>query len=279
MADPGPLRPDMGFGDRARQAGLERDEMNLIYSEKRELRSGWKALRLCVAIVAFAIAWTACASALKLEALRHSAVHLAIVSGVAVELWLGKRGADSIGLSLRRSRLWKDALLGLAWGGASICLVAVGMVVITHEMSAAQLGQGIAVHRLPALISFWLLVAVAEEGLFRGYLLTLFGGSLGNRVAVLLSAGLFAVIHVINPEFYWFAFVYAFLLGMLLAEIVLKRGDLGCVIGFHFAWNLLQDEGLLNLPARGGEGAYMAVLLISLAVTRWKLPRRATVNG
>ncbi len=269
----------MGFGVRAGQAGLERDEMNLIYSEKRELRSGWKALRLCVAIVAFAIAWTACASALKLEALRHSAVHLAIVSGVAVELWLGKRGADSIGLSFWRSRLWKDALLGLAWGDASICLVAVGMVVITNEMSAAQLGQGIAFHRLPALISFWLLVAVAEEGLFRGYLLTLFGGSLGNRVAVLLSAGLFAAIHVINPEFYWFAFVYAFLLGVLLAEIVLKRGDLGCVIGFHFAWNLLQDEGLLNLPAKGGEGAYMAVLLISLAVTRWKLPRRATVGG
>lgn len=253
--------------------------MNLIHSEKRELRSGWRALRLCAAIVAFAIVWTVCASVLKMEALRHSAVHLAIVTGVAVDLRLGKRGADSIGLSLRRSRLWKDALLGLAWGGASICLVAVGMVAITNEMSAAQLGQGIAIDRLPALISFWLLVAVAEEGLFRGYLLTLFGESLGNRIAVLLSAGLFAVIHVINPEFYWFAFVYAFLLGVLLAEIVLRRGDLGCVIGFHFAWNLLQDEGLLNLPARGGEGAYLAVLLISLVVTHWKLPRRTAGSG
>ncbi|HPA52628.1 MAG TPA: CPBP family intramembrane metalloprotease [Thermoanaerobaculia bacterium] len=96
---------------------------------------------------------------------------------------------------------------------------------------------------------------------------------------MLLSAGLFAAIHGINPESYWFAFVYAFLLGVLLAEIVLTRGDLGCVIGFNFAWNLLQDKGLLNLPERGGEGAYMAVLLIGLVLTNWKIPPRTTGNG
>jgi membrane protease YdiL (CAAX protease family) len=61
--------------------------------------------------------------------------------------------------------------------------------------------------------------------------------------------------------------------------IVIKRGNLGCVIGFHFLWNLLQEKGWLNMPDRGGEAVFMIVLLINLGLVYWFLPGRSIDAG
>ena len=102
--------------------------------------------------------------------------------------------------------------------------------------------------------------------MFRGYVISTLRSSLNTPFSLLAAAGLFALVHVINPEYYWFAFIYAFLLGLLLGVVFVWKGSLWKVIGFHFVWNLLQSSTVFNTPAQGGEIVYLAILGINLIV-------------
>lgn len=240
--------------------------MNIFYSGHKELRSGWKILRLFVFVIVLSALFALAGSLLRIVAIGDYAVHLAMIAGVLVELWLNRKPLSYIGLDLKDTGLWKDFGAGLVWGSLSIGLVAGGMAFITKEIIADQLGQGAGIAGLFPLLFFWLIVAVAEESLFRGYVLSALTGRVNTKVALVISAGLFTAIHLINPNYYWFAFVYAFLLAMMFGGIVLRRGNLGAAIGFHFMWNLLQDKGWLNMPERGGEIIFAVVLLINLVL-------------
>jgi hypothetical protein len=250
--------------------------MNLFYSGNKELRSGWKILRVFVFVIILVVVFALLASLLNIEALGEYAFHLAIITSLLVELWLERKPISFIGLRFPDKRFWIDLLLGIVWGSLSIGLIVAGMVFITREMSLAQIGHAATSVGLGNLFFYWLIVAIAEEGLFRGHILSILRHRVSPWAGLTISASIFAAMHLINPDYYWFAFIYAFLIGIALGGIVIKRGDLGCVIGFHYAWNLLQEKGLLNTPDRGGEVIYMVVLLAILALVYWVLPSRVT---
>lgn len=248
--------------------------MSLFYSSNKELRSGWKILRVFVFVIILMIVFALLASLLKVKAIGEYAFHLAIIISLLLELWLERKPLSFIGVCWPDKGFWMDLLLGIVWGSLSIGLVAGGMVFITKEMSLDQIGHATTSVDVGALLFFWLIVAIAEEGLFRGYILSVLRHRVSIGVGLIISASLFTAIHLINPDYYWFAFVYAFLISIVLGGMVIKRGNLGCVIGFHYAWNLLQDKGLLNVPDRGGEPIYGVVLLVTLVLVYWLLPRR-----
>ncbi len=250
--------------------------MNLFYSKNKELRSGWKILRVFVFVIILMILFALLSSLLKINVIGEYAVHSAILAGTLLELWLDRKPLNCIGLNVKDKGLWKDFLAGIVWGSLSIGLVAAGMVVITREINVDQIGHGIENIDWASLLLFWLVVAVAEEVLFRGYILFVLKDRVDIKTALVISAAMFSAIHFINPEYYWFAFIYAFLFGVMLGGVVIKRGNLGGVIGFHYTWNLLQERGLLNMPDRGGEVIFTIVFLINLALIYWLLPRRLT---
>jgi membrane protease YdiL (CAAX protease family) len=249
--------------------------MNIFISDRKELRSGWKILRLIVFIFLFLILFVLAASALNSDALGEYAFHLAVIGAVLLELRITRKPLAFIGLNLEERVFWKDLLLGLAWGGLSIGLAALGMIFITREIHSGEIGQGLSVLSILGMLVFWLVVSVAEENLFRGYILSILKNPVGVRTAMVISAVLFTALHLLNPEFYWFAFLYAFLIGLMFGEVVIRRGNLGCVIGFHFIWNFLQEKGLLSFPIHGGEAVFTIILLINLALIIWRMPRGA----
>ncbi|MGB7540154.1 MAG: type II CAAX endopeptidase family protein [Anaerolineales bacterium] len=249
--------------------------MNLFISDQKELRSGWKILRVTAFAFIFIILFAFLASALGSEALADYTFHLAVLAAVGLELLFTRRSASSIGLSFKEKDFWKDVLLGLVWGGLSIGLAAAGMVFLTGEIKAGEIGRGLSFLPLLGLLAYWLLVSVAEESLFRGYLLAILKHPLGVRTAMVVSAVLYTAIHYMNPGFYWFAFLYAFMIGLLFGEAVIRRGNLGWVIGFHFVFNFMQEKGLLGFPVQGGEAVFTIVLLLNLALILWRLPRTA----
>lgn len=250
--------------------------MKLLFSGNKELRSGWKIVRVFVFAIILTVVFALLASLLKIDAIGEYAVHLAIITSLLLVLWLERKPLSFIGIRLPDKGFWVDLLLGIVWGSLSIGLVVAGMVFITREMNLGQIGHTTTSVSWGSLLFYWLVVALAEEGLFRGYILSVLTHRVSTWVALIISASLFTAIHLINPDYYWFAFVYAFLIGIVLGGIVIKRGSLGGVIGFHYAWNLLQEKGLLNVPDRGGEVVYMVVLLAILALVYWVLPRRVT---
>jgi membrane protease YdiL (CAAX protease family) len=249
--------------------------MNLFVSEQKELRSGWKIVRVLVFAFILAILFALLASALNIASGGAYAFNIAILAAVGLELLISRKPLAFIGLNLKETAFWKDLLMGLVWGGVSIGLVAAGMVFLTGEIIRGEIGQGLTFLSLAGVLVYWLLVAVTEESLFRGYILAILKNPVGVRTAMIVSAALYSALHFLNPDYYPFAFLYALLIGVLFGEVVIRRGNLGWVIGFHFIFNLMQNEGLLSFPVKGGEAVFTVVLLVNLALVLWRMPRRA----
>lgn len=93
---------------------------------------------------------------------------------------------------------------------------------------------------LLSLIMLFVLVAMAEELVFRAYLLDMLVERLVPWKAIVWSSVIFSLFHLGNDHFGIIGFVNIFLSGVLLAYLYLEHRNLSMPIGLHFAWNLLQ---------------------------------------
>jgi len=149
---------------------------------------------------------------------------------------------------------------------------------------------------------------VMEEVAFRLIVLRLIWRAFGLEVALLVSALLFGVAHLANPNSDWFAAVaIAIEAGIMLAAFYVLTGRIWMSIGVHAGWNFTQgwiygapvsgtsgfDGGPINVePVRGvsdiisgggfGPEASIAGLLVGTAVGGWVLWlawRRGSLRG
>jgi membrane protease YdiL (CAAX protease family) len=94
------------------------------------------------------------------------------------------------------------------------------------------------VDQLAVFISVAVAAPVIEEMLFRGMLLSWLTRRMGNWLAIVISAAVFAGVHLLDPNA--IAVIPGlFLLGMVLAWVALRRGDLSLPIAIHSGINLL----------------------------------------
>lgn len=245
---------------------------NLLTTHRSHRHLVWMITRALLLAMAISIGLGLLGSMLHWEILNTYAVHAGMIFGALAAARLERKSLHDIGADIRSRGFLRDAGIGFVWGGVAIFGVIAGMVFITHELPAATLRLPQFTIALAFEILFWLVVAIAEEILFRGYIFSTLQNRVSQPTAVVVTAVLFGAIHLINPDYYWFAFLYAALVSGLLTGFVLKRGHLGLAIGFHFAWNLLQSEALFPMPAQGGEWLYVSALVLSLGVLFWALP-------
>ncbi len=85
-----------------------------------------------------------------------------------------------------------------------------------------------------------ILVAFNEEVIFRGYVLRNLMQSVNKWVALLISALLFALVHLGNPDITVIAVVNVFLAGLLLGINYVYTRNLWFGIVLHFTWNFMQ---------------------------------------
>ena len=90
--------------------------------------------------------------------------------------------------------------------------------------------------------SFFLCVLIAfnEEILVRGYILSNFMESFNRYAALVLSALLFAILHVFNPNTSEIGIMNLFLAGILLGASYIYTKNLWFPIALHFSWNFFQ---------------------------------------
>lgn len=191
---------------------------------------------------------------------------LGILFSAGVVLYIEKRSFSVLGLSLRGHGM--DIIYGALVAGA---LYAVGFglswLVGLVEVTGLHFDAG----DLALSWFFFLLVALAEEIMMRGYVLgRLLRTPLNKYLSLFISSLLFALMHIFNPNVAVLPMVNLVLAGMLLGATYIYTRNLWFPIGLHLFWNWIQGP-VLGYRVSGNN---FGTSLLSL-----KLPESNVWNG
>lgn len=159
-------------------------------------------------------------------------------------------------LSLKR--LLPDTGLGLGIGFGYFCII-VGIMLVTGVYRAGTL-HAFSMDMLQMFI-FYLMVATAEEILFRGILFRMIDNHLGTVVAYVISALLFGFMHYFQGTL-WSSIAIAIEAGLMLAAAYKYTNTLWLPIGIHWAWNYTQGNvfGFMVSGTESGQSLIEPVL-------------------
>lgn len=136
-------------------------------------------------------------------------------------------------------------------------------------------------------IFLFIIVAVMEELLMRGYILKNLMISFNKYVALIVSSILFSLMHGFNPNIDLFALTNLFLAGILLGISYIHTKNLWFPIALHLSWNLFQtilgfnvsgqktyslvefgitENNLLNGGKFGFEGSILSVIAMLITI-------------
>jgi membrane protease YdiL (CAAX protease family) len=154
-----------------------------------------------------------------------------------------KRPAAELSLPVAAAEVGKGTLLGALLFTATIGLIALfGFYRITGVNEWTVI--------LP-LLGMSIVSGVIEEVLIRGILFRTMEESLGTWLALLISALIFGLMHIANPNAtLWSALAIAIEAGIMLAAAYTLTRRLWLPIGIHFAWNFVQG-GVFGVAVSG----------------------------
>lgn len=99
-------------------------------------------------------------------------------------------------------------------------------------------------------VFLFLLVAVTEEAMTRGFILNNFFNEINKYLAIVLSSIIFCLMHVLNFGFTYIGMMNLFIVGLFLCQLYLLKMNLSIPIGFHLTWNLFQGP-VFGFPVSG----------------------------
>ena len=176
----------------------------------------------------------------------------ALVVGWACGRWLD--GVPLRALGWARHRGWaRDFLTGSLFGVLSLALAAaLATLCGGFRFQLAPAGFGVAfVKTFFGAAGLYVLLAAAEEVLFRGYPLQTLLRAQPFVLAMIPSSLFFAYVHLNNPHVVpGFTFINTTLAGVWLATGFLRTRSLWFPLGLHWAWNWTMGS-LLGLPVSG----------------------------
>ena len=164
--------------------------------------------------------------------------------GIFLSAWIvwHFRGVSLAGLGRSLAIRKKDLLSGIS---LAIVLYAVGFGV--SLLAGAIEIAGVIYNPSSLLISFvfFLLVAITEEFALRGFVLErMLQGGVNKFWALFLSATLFSLVHIANPNFDFLSFINILLAGILLGSSYIYTRNLCFPIALHWFWNWIQGPVL-----------------------------------
>jgi membrane protease YdiL (CAAX protease family) len=156
---------------------------------------------------------------------------------------LDKRTFTSLGLTWNR-RAARDLLAGIGIAGLMMTLIfaaeiALGWLRLDGFAWQSQSLISLAGNLLLYLGIFFL-VGWQEELLCRGYWLQNLSEGLGTRWGVLISSGVFAMLHAFNPNSSPAVVLLLIGAGLFLASGYLRTRQLWLPIGLHIGWNFCE---------------------------------------
>ena len=210
----------------------------------------------------------------------------ALGSTVLIWLWrkfIDRRSFKSLGFK------WKD-YENDGWLGFFIAPLLLGIGSIMLVLTTFLQFQEISIDPEKLMIGMILmmLVAYAEELIIRGYLLNNLMQSCNKWIALAITSGFFALMHLANPGFTILSFANILLAGLLLGINYIYTKNLWFGLLLHFSWNFFQGPvygyevsgikfsgifqqsilgpALWTGGAFGFEGSFLCSLLLLLAI-------------
>ncbi|MBI1781807.1 MAG: CPBP family intramembrane metalloprotease [Sphingobacteriales bacterium] len=149
--------------------------------------------------------------------------------------FIDKKTVFSLGWDLKNHV--SHALIGLC---AAVAIIGIGTFILIAFKYLRFTGWIINGQDLFISLGIMVFVAVAEEMVFRGYILNNLMQSTSRYAALAISAAIFGIAHATNPNFSWIAFINIILAGFILGINYIYTQNLWYAVVFHFAWNFLQ---------------------------------------
>jgi membrane protease YdiL (CAAX protease family) len=165
--------------------------------------------------------------------------------------FLDRRKWVTLGFRWERGRLL-DVALGVVLGGLQMALI-FGVAWGIRSLDVSLLSGSALLRALVdglVLTGMFVLVAVGEELMFRGYLQTNLGEGMGPWPALLLTSVLFGLFHGLNPNLGWLALVNIALAGLSMGYGRMVSGALWLPMAYHWSWNWFQGV-VFALPVSG----------------------------
>lgn len=174
---------------------------------------------------------------------------LIVLGSTAVMAAIERRGFWSYGLGGPR------ALRRFSWGGfwgATLMLAFAGCLIAARQITieGRLLRGGDALTYGAAYAAAFIIAAIAEEALYRGYAQTTLARLVGFWPAAILLSLTFGLAHLNNAGESSIAVGNAIIAGTVLSLCLRLSGSLWWGIGFHAAWNWVQSF-ILGAPASG----------------------------
>jgi membrane protease YdiL (CAAX protease family) len=238
----------------------------------------------------------------------ESYFHRALLIAALVLLWpllRALRVASWRDLALEKNpRAAAD--LGMGFAIAAIPLLCCGAVIIAIHIYSLR--QAFLWHKMPAVLIAASIVPILEELLFRGFILGVLLRSFSRLNALLLSSGLFSIVHFLkapeattpNDAVRWLSgldsiahsfgqfgdpmllaagFLTLFAIGCILADARLQTSSLWLPIGLHAGWifangtfSKAAHREALALPWLGKD-LLVGIVPFILALASWALMR------
>lgn len=241
----------------------------IFFNQANRLRSGWRLLifvilflfllflistgiRIVYAISVLAAPTRSLGRFTQDIVFRTGFLSAALVAGIICTWLLEGLPARAVGLSFKVPWL-REFLVGTLLGILSLALAA-GIATAGGGLSFTIPGSGTILQVIKTLLLsgvIFIIAALAEEVLFRGYPLQTLTRARLAVLGVLLTSVPFAAVHLDNPNSTGaFPFINTALAGIWLAVAYLRTRTLWFPLGVHWAWNWALGS-LFGLPVSG----------------------------
>ena len=234
----------------------------IFINEEPRLRAGWRILLQTLLIFALGtilgiplgliefIQPGILSNLAVLKTLDVAAITLAVL---VARRWLDRRSFVSLGLLLNRQALY-DVVVGIL-----ITLPVMGFIFALEAAAGWLTIEGFAwqfdplstvIKEIVSIFLIFVLVSWSEELLSRGYHLQNLESGLNTGLAVLISSGIFGILHLGNPNATWMSALGILLAGLFLAYGYLRTRQLWLPIGLHIGWNFFEGA-VFGFPVSG----------------------------
>jgi membrane protease YdiL (CAAX protease family) len=149
-------------------------------------------------------------------------------------------------------------LTGVAAGVALMALV----YIVLWGLGRATFTVATGIDGLGGSLAAYFAAAILEELVFRAVIFRIVEQMAGTILAIIVSAGLFALLHSLNPGVTGMGIVSVALAAITFALLYALTRNLWLVIGVHLGWNFA--EGSLFGAQVSGSGAAHSLLTTSL---------------
>lgn len=188
--------------------------------------------------------------------------------GTLVVLWIFMKFVDKepfINLGFHLKNKTKDIIFGFLVG---LFIMSFGYTILLFLNELVFVKTVVDYYQILISILMFIFVAIAEEVMFRGYILRNLMVTFNKYIALIISSLLFAALHLGNPNITWFSFLNITLAGVFLGLSYIYTKNLWFPISLHFSWNLFQT--LFGFKVSGQE---------SYSIIEFNLKENNLING